>query len=176
LGSGSRDLVSQNAGVIIIIMGAAGAGKTTVGRALATRLGWRFIEADDLHSAANIDKMRHGDGLTREDRLPWLHAVRRQLKAADQRGESVVVACSALTREYRAILSDGLTNVQFVYLQADPQLLAARLEQRQGHFAGPSLLATQLATLEEPGDTALTLDASASPPALVTAIREALKA
>ena len=154
-------------------MGAAGAGKTTVGQALARALGWRFIEADDLHSPENIAKMRQGIGLSHLDRMPWLSRVRQAIEEADANGESVVVACSSLTNEYRAILSAGLEHVRFVYLRASASLLETRLRQRSGHFAGPALLTAQLRTLQEPGTSALTLDASAAPETLVAAIRSA---
>lgn len=157
--------------MIIVIMGPSGAGKTTIGQALAKELRWRFIEADELHPPENIAKMKRGIGLTHADRMPWLSAVRREIDAAVANGEAAVVACSALTNEYRAILSAGHDTMRFVYLRADPALLAARLASRPGHFAGPDLLPSQLATLEEPGAKALTLDASASPDALVAAIR-----
>ena len=159
--------------MIIIVTGPAGAGKTTLGRALATELGWRFIEADDLHPAANIARMRTGVGLTRVDRLPWLSAIRRAIDRTEAEGLSAVVACSALTAESRAILAAGGAQVRFVYLHADRDLLERRLRQRTGHFAGPELLASQLATLEPPGAAALTLDASQPPDALVLAIRSA---
>ena len=152
-------------------MGPAGAGKTTVGQALARALGWHFIEADDLHPPANVAKMRQGVGLSHVDRMPWLSAVRQRIDEAERVGESAVIACSALTDEYRALLSAEAVDVRFVYLQADRALLERRLRERPGHFAGPALLPTQLATLEEPGPSALTLDASASPDALVRAIR-----
>lgn len=167
------ELAADNAysRVTIVIMGPSGAGKTTVGRALATALHWRFIEADDLHPPENVAKMRQGSGLTHADRMPWLSAVRRVIDESHARGESTVVACSALTHEYRAILAAGHDSIRFVYLRAAPELLAARLQSRTGHFAGPSLLPSQLATLEEPGASALTLDASDPPDALVAAIR-----
>lgn len=152
-------------------MGPSGAGKTTVGRALADAVGWRFIEADDLHPPENVAKMRQGVGLTHVDRMPWLSAVRSEMEHADARGESAVMACSALTDEYRAILSAGLDSVRFVYLHADPELLAERLRTRRGHFAGPALLPSQLATLEQPGHPALTLDAGLPVDRLVADIR-----
>lgn len=155
-------------------MGAAGAGKTTIGVALAQELGWRFVDADDLHPPENVAKMRAGIGLERADRLPWLRAVRACMEEAERNEQSLTVACSALTHEYRAILGDGLA-VHFVYLRGDSKLLEQRLRQRAGHFAGPALLATQLAVLEDPGPAVLTLDAAATPHDIVAAIRMALK-
>jgi gluconokinase len=157
--------------MIIIVMGPAGAGKTTVGEALAASLGWRFVEADDLHPPENVAKMRVGVGLTHVDRMPWLSAVRQKIDEAERASESVVIACSALTNDYRAMLSADADDVRFVYLHATRSLLDDRLRSRTGHFAGPSLLASQLATLESPGPGTLTLDASATPTELVSAIR-----
>ena len=156
-------------------MGASGAGKTTVGQALAHALHWRFIEGDDLHPPENIEKMRRGNGLTHADRMPWLSAVRHAIDDVVASGASAVVACSALTNEYRGILRAGLDQVRFVYLRASSQLLADRLRTRRGHFAGAALLPSQLATLEEPGDGTVTLDASETPDTLVQSIRAALK-
>ena len=153
-------------------MGASGAGKTTTGEALARALQWRFLDADDLHPPENVAKMRAGVGLTDADRLPWLNAVRLQIDDVVASGESAVVACSALTRVYRDILSEGIPSVRFVFLRADAALLRDRVRARHGHFAGESLLPSQLATLEDPGAEALTLDAGLPADALVSTIRE----
>jgi gluconokinase len=160
--------------VIIVVMGAAGAGKSTVGRALAQELQWRFIDADDLHTPENIAKMRRGLALTHQDRMPWLSAVREQMEQSQRRGESAVVACSALTNEYRALLRADIDTVHIVFLKADPALLVERLQHRRGHFVGAALLPSQLATLEDPGNSALTLDASLAPEILTASIRAAL--
>jgi gluconokinase len=160
--------------VVVIIMGAAGAGKSTVGAALAAALGWRFIDADAFHSAANIERMRRGVGLTDEERLPWLTRVRHAMLEATADGEAAVVACSALKRRYRQILTAGVDHARFVHLQADEELLRERLLTRRGHFAGPALAATQLHDLEAPEDEALMVDAALPPHVLVNEIRRAL--
>jgi gluconokinase len=157
--------------MIIVLMGASGAGKSTVGRALAVALGWDFVEADDFHPAGNVEKMRRGDELSDADRAPWLIAINAALAAADARRASVVVACSALKAQYRAMLSRGLPDVRFVYLKAGAELLRQRLATRTGHFAGPALVATQLATLQEPQDDALTIDAADPVDEIVAKIR-----
>jgi gluconokinase len=162
--------------MIVIVMGAAGAGKSTVGRALADALGWGFLDADALHSSENVERMRRGVPLTHQDRGPWLTAVRRELDAARQSRKSLVVACSALTADYRTLLAGDYDDAVFVYLKADAELLEQRLRDRIGHFAGPSLLASQLALLEEPVDGALTLDAARPVDTLVRDIRESLDA
>jgi carbohydrate kinase (thermoresistant glucokinase family) len=142
----------------VVVMGVAGSGKTTVGAALADRLGVRFVDADDHHPPANVDKMRRGVPLDDADRAPWLERLHDVLQAAVAQGPGVVLACSALTRAARRGLAAG-TPVRFVYLQVDEDRLAARLRARTHHFMSPDLLASQLATLEEPGENeALTVD------------------
>ena len=159
--------------MVIILMGAAGAGKTTVGRRLSEQLGWVFLDGDAVHPPANITKMAHGIPLTDEDRLPWLHALRRSIAEWAERHIDAVLACSLLTRAHRAVALDGNeTHVQLVYLRASHNLLQARLTARTGHFAGVALLDSQLALLEEPAD-ALVLDASHPPDQLIQTIRSA---
>jgi gluconokinase len=156
--------------MIVVVMGVAGAGKSTVGRQLAAYLGWRFVEGDAFHPTANVAKMARGQPLTDADRAPWLHALRREIVRSRDQGESLVIACSALKASYRTILrgSDG-TAVQFVYLKVDLGVLQRRLQQRQGHFMPASLLANQLATLEEPED-AIVVDAQAPIADIVAAL------
>jgi carbohydrate kinase (thermoresistant glucokinase family) len=156
--------------VVVILIGAAGAGKTTVGKALATALSWRFVDGDDYHAPASIAKIRAGVPLSDADRAPWLASLHRAIAAALDRREGVVVACSALRDSYRRTLQGGLHPVRFVYLEADESTLRRRLVERAAHFAGPALLASQLATLEEPGD-ALTIDATRPPEQIVDTIR-----
>jgi gluconokinase len=156
--------------VVIIMMGAAGAGKTTIGRALAAELGWTFVDGDELHPDRNIEKMRAGAALTEADRAPWIAAVHATVARAVDRRQHTVLACSALKERYRQTIRGDLRPIRFVYLRASEALLRARLEQRQGHFFDPRLLATQLHDLEEPAD-ALTLDALQAPEAILAEIR-----
>ena len=146
---------------ILIVMGVAGSGKSTVGRLLAERLGWPFLDGDDLHPAENVEKMRRGVPLTDADRLPWLERLREVVS----RSERAVLACSALKESYRTILSGGDPRVRFVYLRADPALLASRLETRTGHFFARTLLESQLAALEEPAPASMAIVVDASQPA-----------
>lgn len=159
--------------MIVVVMGAAGSGKTTIASQLAQELGWRFIEGDDLHPPENVAKMRDGIGLTEADREPWLRAVRQQMEQAHRDDESVTVACSSLTHASREFLGADLP-VRFVYLRVAREVLERRLRERHGHFAGPRLVPSQLATLEEPGASAVTLDATLPPAVNVATIRTAL--
>jgi gluconokinase len=156
--------------VVVILMGVAGSGKTTIGGALAKATGWQFIDADDFHSAAAVSKMRGGVPLTDADRATWLAALHDRVARALDRRQHAVLACSALKSRYRRTLRGGLRGVRFVYLAADAQTLARRLANRSDHFAGPSLLASQLADLEAPTD-ALAIDATRPPEQIVDAIR-----
>jgi gluconokinase len=137
--------------VIVIIAGASGSGKTTVGAMLAGRLGWPFADADDFHPAANIEKMRAGIPLTDTDRWPWLRAIGAWMDEHIARGESAVVGCSALRRSYRDLLLADRPEARMVFLATDSQVLTRRLASRVGHFFPRQLLASQLAALEPPG-------------------------
>jgi gluconokinase len=130
----------------IVIMGVTGSGKTTVGRIVAARLGAAFIDADDLHGAAAIAAMHAGRPLDDAERAPWLRRVRAAV--ADAGDGPVVLACSALKRSYRDVLRSGVPGLVFVDLDVDRDEIARRLASRTGHFAGPELLPSQLATLE----------------------------
>jgi gluconokinase len=155
--------------MIIVLMGVTGSGKSTVGNLLAQQLGWRFFEGDDFHSPDNIQKLRRGEPLSDEDRKPWLEAIREAIRTAIDRGENAVIACSALKKSYRKVLQiDG--QVSFVYLKASIALIQERLKNRVGHFMNPSLIQSQFATLEEPGE-GLQIDAGLSPAAIVQVIR-----
>jgi gluconokinase len=154
-------------------MGVAGSGKTTIGAALANVTGWRFIDADDFHSAAAVAKMRDGVALTDADRATWLASLHERVARALDRREHTVLACSALKSRYRQTLQGNLRGVRFVYLAADAQTLARRLADRSNHFAGPSLLASQLEDLEPPTE-ALAVDATRPPEQIVNVIRREL--
>jgi gluconokinase len=156
--------------VVVILIGVAGSGKTTVGEELARQTGWRFADADDYHSPAAIAKMRAGSPLNDAARTPWLVRLHAIAAAAIDRREPLVMACSALKQRYRNVLRGPLRGVRFVYLEADEPTLRQRLEQRSDHFAGPALLASQLAALEEPAE-ALTIDAAGPVADIVAAIR-----
>ena len=147
-------------------MGAAGAGKTTVGRLLADRLGCAFADADDFHSASNVAKMRDGVALTDADREPWLDRMHEVLRASALRGQSLVLACSALKQAYRDLLTADVSDVRLVYLKADPALLRARVTQRRDHYMPATLVDSQIATLEEPSG-AVVVDASQPPEGIV---------
>lgn len=154
----------------MIVMGAAGAGKTTVGQALAGTLRWRFVEGDEYHSVEAVAKMRGGQPLTDADRRPWLAALHAVVEAAVVRREPLVLTCSALHERYREVLRGTLRGVRFVYLKADAATLRERLTKRTGHFAGPALVVSQLAALEEPRD-AITIDATRPVEDIVAAVR-----
>lgn len=158
---------------VIIIMGAAGAGKSTVGRHLANELGWRFVDGDDFHPQANLDKISRNLPLTDQDRDPWLERLGAAITEWVTTGSQVVLATSLLKAAYRAIvLGHHDHSVRIAYLKADRPLLKRRLLDRTGHVMKADLLDSQLETLEEPID-ALFLDASEPPLRLVQQIRAA---
>lgn len=158
--------------MIVIVMGVVGVGKTTIGLLLAEQLEWTFADADDFHSTANVEKIRHGIPLTDEDRQPWLASLREAITKWIAAGTNAVLACSALKRSYRQELAVGL-EVRFVFLKGDPALIAARLHARHGHFADEKILASQLADLEEP-EGAVVVDISPTPPEIVADVRRKL--
>ena len=157
--------------MLILIMGTAGSGKTTVGTELARQLGWPYIDADDFHSVANVEKMRGGTALSDEDRRPWLEALRREIDAVIDSGGNAVLGCSAFRQSHREVLlRDG---VQLVYLKGTPEMLRQRLLARTNHFAREPVLNDQLARLEEPED-ALVISIEASAAEIASEIRSKL--
>jgi gluconokinase len=158
--------------MIMIVMGVTGAGKTTVGRLLASELNWDFADADDFHPVVNVEKMRRGIALSDDDRGPWLERLRSAITRWIGEGKNVVLACSALKRSYRQQLAVG-AEVRFVYLKGSSQLIAERLRARAGHFAGEAILAGQFADLEEPQD-AVKVEIGPAPEQIVRQIRERL--
>lgn len=158
--------------MIVIVMGVVGAGKTTVGRLLARQLGWDFSDADDFHSRENLQKIRRGVPLDDDDRQPWLDRIRAEIVTWSDRGQNVVLACSALKQRYRQQLEIG-PEVQFVYLKGSAGLIASRLRSRPGHFANEQILASQFAELQEP-ETAIIAGIEDSPEEIVGEIRSKL--
>ena len=157
-----------------MLLGVSGSGKTTVGRKVARRLGWEFVDADDFHSAKAVKKMSSGSPLDDSDREPWLARLGGEIRTRVASGTNTVLACSALRERYRRTLAgDRPGDVTFVFLHAGREVLERRLAERRGHFFRPDLLASQLAALEEPKD-ALRVDASASPAKTAEAVVRAL--
>ena len=153
----------------LIVMGVAGAGKTTLARALAERLGWAFLDADALHPPANVEKMRAGIPLDDADRAPWLAAVAAWMDA--EAGPSVV-ACSVLKRAYRAALTEGRPDARLVYIDASPELVATRVAERADHYFPASLIASQFQSLEPPSpdERAIVVSMAASTEAQVAQV------
>ena len=144
--------------MIVVLAGVSGVGKTTVGKILAQRLGWEFLDADDLHSQSNIEKMRSGKPLTDEDRLEWLATVRQVIAEFIEKDEPAVIACSALRRSYRKMISVDKRVLIFI-LSADIETVRRRIEARSEHFMPVGLLESQFETLEI-GSSERVIDAS----------------
>jgi gluconokinase len=159
--------------MIVLIMGVAGSGKTTVGRLLAAELGWSFFDADDFHPSENVAKMANGIPLTDADRQPWLDALAEKIRACLAMQQSAMFAVSALKQAYRDVLTVDAEQVRTVYLKGEPSLIRQRMQQRPDHFFKPDLLQTQFDALEEPDD-AMTLDIASPPDVLVQRIRQQL--
>lgn len=137
---------------VVIVMGVTASGKTTVAKLLAERLQCPFLEGDDMHSPENRRKLKEGIPLTDEDRLPWLQSIGEWIHERQEKDESGTVSCSALRRTYRDGLRANHRNACFVFLNGDRKILEERLQKRKGHFVSPSLLTSQLETLEPPRD------------------------
>jgi gluconokinase len=164
---------------VIVLIGPAGVGKSTVGRSLGAALGWRFVDADAFHSPENRERLARGEALSDADRAPWIAALRREIEVAVARAEPMVLACSALRRAYReALLPAGVRRrVCIVYLRVSAAELAQRLRARVDHFAPVELLESQLETLEEPelDEAVLTLDGERPVRELVHEIRRSCR-
>jgi gluconokinase len=162
----------------IVVMGVSGSGKSTVAAGLVERLGWDFAEGDDFHPPENVAKMAAGMPLDDEDRRPWLRALAAWIGEHEQAGRDDIVTCSALKRAYRDLLRDGHPSVWFAHVTVDAETLRERVQKRTGHYMPPSLLDSQLATLEplqddEPG---ITVAGAGSPEEVVDEILAALEA
>ena len=158
---------------LYVMMGVCGSGKSLIGASLARELGVEFVEGDALHPPENVARMASGIPLTDDDRRGWLLAIAARLREAREAGVGLVVSCSALKRSYRDLLrSAGDPDVRFIHLAGSPALIAERMANRSGHFMPPSLLASQLAILEEPSpdEQAWACDISEAPKAIVASL------
>jgi gluconokinase len=162
--------------MILIAMGVSGAGKSLIGELLAERLHCSFTDGDAFHSVANKEKMHKGIPLTDEDRWPWLKTIRAAIEEKQGAGETAVFTCSSLKRSYRDVLRENDKDVCFVYLEGSFEVLHDRLGSRTGHFFDPSLLKSQLETLEPPGeDEAIIVSIEHTPEEIVDIVIEELK-
>lgn len=159
--------------MIVLVMGTTGAGKTTVGKLLAEDLHWPFLDADNFHPAANVEKMTRGVPLDDADRVPWLAAIHAELVRQTDTGNNCVLACSALKQSYRNTIGVGL-DMKIVYLKGTYEEMRAHILARHGHFAGEGILAGQFRDLEEPKD-ALAVSVTLSPETIVQTIRQNLR-
>ena len=158
-------------------MGVSGTGKTTLGHMLAAATGWPFLDGDDFHPATNKAKMAAGTPLTDEDRAPWLAILHDKIAQYANAGKPMILACSALRAQYRAVLRGDLPphQVQFALLEAAPETIAAHLQARHHQFMNPNLLGSQLATLEDPGDDAWTISVAGTPQQSLAQLQDHLK-
>jgi len=161
--------------MIVVVMGVSGAGKTTVGRLLAERIGCEFFDADDYHPPQNVQKMAAGNPLEDSDRWPWLERLNALLREQTAAGRDAVLACSALKEAYRAKLRAGIDDFRLVYLKGSLEQIRARVTQRHHRYMPAALLESQFAALESPAD-AITVDASDSPDAGVAKVVAAISA
>ena len=152
---------------LVVVMGVSGAGKTTIGEAVASRLNVEYADADAFHPQVNIDKMSNGSPLTDEDRWPWLHAIGSWLNERQATGG--VVSCSALRRAYRDVLAGSAAGVTFLHLDGDPEMIRERMARRSDHFMPTSLIDSQIETLEplQDGERGIVVDVFGSPEGIV---------
>ncbi|WP_420565378.1 gluconokinase [Thalassobaculum sp.] len=168
----------MSAPIVVVMMGVSGVGKTTIGTLLAKRLGWGYAEGDSYHPPANVAKMRAGTPLDDADREPWLAAIAADIDRWRAARQGMVVSCSALKRRYRDILIGDRPDVRLVRLAGDEGLIRARMERRTDHYMPPSLLTSQIATLEPPvpEEDAIHVEVTRPPKDCVAQILQALKA
>ncbi|QXO17556.1 MULTISPECIES: gluconokinase [Vibrio] len=140
-------------GSSIIVMGVSGCGKSTIGAKIAQRLNAKFIDGDDLHPRANIEKMRRGEPLDDNDRAPWLERIRDAAFSLENKSERGVIVCSALKKSYRDQIRDGNQSVTFVFLDGDKSLIIKRMQARQGHFMKTHMIDSQFAALQRPDNS-----------------------
>lgn len=162
---------------VIVVMGVASSGKTSLGERLAERLGWPFRDADSFHPPANVAKMSSGIPLTDEDRKPWLAAIAAWIDELRATGGNGIVTCSALKKAYRDVIVGDRPDVVLVYLKGSRELIGQRMAARQHHFMPPALLDSQFATLEEPGadENPLVVKVEASKEAIVEQVVSELR-
>jgi gluconokinase len=162
--------------VTLVVMGVSGVGKSSVAAELVRRTGWTFVEGDDLHPESNRAKMANGIPLDDDDRWPWLRRVAAWIGEQEAAGRNAVVTCSALKRSYRDLLCDGHPSARFVHLLAPPELISARITARRNHYMPPSLLESQLATLEplQPDEPGIEVETTGDPTAVAERVLEQL--
>ena len=159
--------------MIVILMGVAGSGKTTIGTLLSEAVGWKFFDGDDFHPEENIERMRRGIALTDKDRGIWLDRLHDLIRGLNDRGEYAILAFSALRKAYRERVADGVDGLRFLYLKGDPTLLEQRIRDRKGHYFGADLLGSQFETLEKPEGIAM-VDVAGEPEEVVVRVRKVL--
>jgi len=161
---------------LVVVMGVAGSGKTTVARGIAVSMHWLFAEGDAFHPEANVEQMRRGTPLTDEDRWPWLERIGDWISEQEAQGRSAVVTCSALRRAYRDLLRDGRPHVRFCHIDGPQGVIQDRLDHRAGHYMPASLLPSQIATLEPlaPDEPGVVVPGAGSEAAVLAAALKAL--
>ncbi len=171
-------MTAPGAPVVLVVMGVSGSGKSTLAETLAQRLGWTLQEGDRLHPPANVAKMSQGIPLTDADRWPWLDRIAAWIDARLAAGENGIITCSALKRAYRDRIIGARPGVRLVFLEGSQELIGPRMATRRGHFMPPSLLASQLATLEPPGpdEHPIALEPAAPVEVLADRVIDALRA
>lgn len=145
------------AGSSVVVMGVCASGKTTIGEHLAKKLGRKFIDGDDLHPRANIQKMASGQPLNDDDRKPWLERIRDAAYSLESKNEHGIIVCSALKKIYRDQIREGNENVSFLFLDGSKELILERMRARQGHFMKENMVNSQFEALERPEDEPRTI-------------------